>query len=331
MNKKIDYFSIIKEAIEITKNNRVLWWFGFLSIFAGMGSSFNSNFSGNSSDKNSLDEMEYASLFRKVSFYWENYAEWIILGIILIMVVCVGLFIIGLIGKSALIDSIVKVIRNEQVTFVDGFKRGVSFLKRMFLMSLLSVVTFLIFIFLVIFPVVRLFILKSYGIAIFLGLVGLMLILFVSILYFYLLRYAQIYLISSNLGVVESIKLAYRLFEKNMKESLIMGLVMIAVSFVLGIGIFLIVLAIFIPGGILGVLVYKTMSDLALIVLGILAGLLILGIFIFISSVLNVFSQTVWILFFNQIAKQEEKRDGLETEKEATKIIEGTEVEPNIS
>lgn len=331
MNKKIDYFLIIKEAIDITKNNRVLWWFGFLSIFAGMGGSFNGNFSGNSSDKNNLDEMEYASLFRKVSFYWENYTEWIILGIILILIFCIGLFIIGLIGKSALIDSIVKVIKNEQVTFVAGFKRGTGFLKRIFLMSLLTVVTFLMFIFLVIFPVVRLFILKSYGIAIFLGLVGFMLIFFVSILYFYLIRYAQIYLISSNLGVFESIKLAYRLFEKNMKESLIMGLVMIAVSFVLGIGILLIALVIFIPGGILAALAYKMMSDLALIVLGILAGLLIIGFFIFISSVLNVFSQTVWVLFFNQIAKQEEKGDSLEAEREATKIIEGTEVEPNMS
>lgn len=330
MNKNIDYFSIIKKAIDVTKKNKTLWWFGLLSIFAGSGTSFNYNFSDSSSSEKEFSEMEYASLLRKISFYWENYTEWIILGIIVLVVIFVGLYLVGLIGNGALIDSILKVIKNEKITFRSGFKRGVFFLKKIFLLNMLFFFSFLVFIFILVFPVIRLFILESYGAAIFLGMVAFFLLIFVAVLVFYLKKYAQLYLIGGDLGVIESIKLAYRLLEKNIKESLIMGLVMMVVGLILGLGIILVAMLIFIPGGLIGLAVHDLMSKATITGLVLMFWILIIVLFILISAVLNVFYQTSWILFFDQIAKQELPEEKVVAQEKTPKIIKEPGIEPNV-
>lgn len=329
MDRKIEYLSIVKEAINITKNNKILWWFGLLSIFGGISFSFNGNFSGNS-DKNNFDEMTYANMVRRFSFYWENYSQWIILVGVIIIAICIAFYILGIIGRGALLDSIIKVCKNEKITFSSGFKKGVKLLKQIFLLNITFAFVFLIFIFILVFPIVRLILLESYGIAIFLGLIALMLIISISILFFYLAKYALIYLVNNNSGVFESIKLAYRLFEKNIKESFIMGLVMIAIGLIFGMIVGFIFVAFLIPGGIAGIMVYKLFGKVAVIFLVIFLGLILVAMTFLMSAVLNVFSQTTWFLFFVEIAKNKNYEESLEINIENEKIIKNPEPESNI-
>ncbi len=315
MQNKIDYRSIVKKAINITVSNKILWWFGFLAIFSGSYLSFNYTFPSNSSEKK-MDEMEFMNMMRKISFCWESYREWIILGIIFLIVVLIGFFVLGLIGRGALIDSIFKIIKDETFSFSSGIKRGIHFLGRLFLINLFFSLAFLILIFILAFPVIRLFIFKSYLIASSLGLVAVVLLVSIFILFFYLKRYAELYLISSDLSVLNSIKLAYKLFEKNIKESFIVSLILIALNIIIGIILTLITLGLFVPGGILGVIAYTTMGELTAIVFIIMATLFFVGLIVFVRSILNVFFESIWVLFFYEIAnKKEDPNNLLEREK----------------
>ncbi|HBI17611.1 MAG: hypothetical protein UR60_C0017G0017 [Candidatus Moranbacteria bacterium GW2011_GWF2_34_56] len=314
MKKKIDYVAIVKEAINITKRHRTLWWFGFLAIFSGSYSSFNYSFPSNNSENGEISEMEMMSMLRKVSFYWELYKEWIILGIILIVILLIALYIIGLIGRGALINSIFKSIKKEAFSFSSGLKTGVYFLGRLFLIKLFFSVAFLILAFVLIFPIVRLAVLESYTIAISLGIVAFLLLVSSAILFFYFRRYGEMYLIGSDLSISNSIKLAYRLFEKNIKESLLMGLVLIALNIVVGVVMVFVLLGLLIPLGIAGAIIYKLAGELTIIILAVIAILIFIGFLFLFSSILNVFFEAVWILFFHEIAKGD-KNDLLEKEK----------------
>lgn len=319
MKNRIEYFNIIKEAINITLKNRILWWFGLLAIFSGGYGSFNFRLPSGSGEGD-FDEMEYMNMIRRATFYWDLYKEWIILGIVILLIILIGLYILGIIGRGALIDSIFKVIKKEAFTFSSGFKRGLYFLGRIFLMDLLFTLVFLVSIFVLAFPVVRLVILESYGVAILLGIVALLILISLGILFFYIRRYAQIYLISSDLNVSNSVKLAYGLFEKNIKESLIMGIVSIGINFVIGIVFVFVFLLLLIPGSIIGVLVYNTGQQMIMIIAGILAIILFIGLTFFISSILNVFFETMWILFFNEIGKSREDGIALKEEGESVNL-----------
>jgi len=314
MKKKIDYVAIVKEAINITKRHRTLWWFGFLAIFSGSYSSFNYSFPSNNSENGEISEMEMMSMLRKVSFYWELYKEWIILGIILIVILLIALYIIGLIGRGALINSIFKSIKKEAFSFSSGLKTGVYFLGRLFLIKLFFSVAFLILAFVLIFPIVRLAVLESYTIAISLGIVAFLLLVSSAILFFYFRRYGEMYLIGSDLSISNSIKLAYRLFEKNIKESLLMGLVLIALNIVVGVVMVFVLLGLLIPLGIAGAIIYKLAGELTIIILAVIAVLIFVGFLFLISSILNVFFEAIWVLFFHEIARGD-KDDLLEKEK----------------
>lgn len=327
MKNKIEYLNLIKEAISITIKNRVLWWFGFLAIFSGAYFSFNYTLPGESSDSK-FDEMEYMNIIRKISFYWDLYSEWIILGIIMVVFLLIILYVLGLIGRGALINSIFKVIKKEPVSFSSGFSKGVHFLGRLFLINLFFSLAFLLLMFVLIFPVIRLVILKSYITAFSLGLVALLLLISIAILFFYLRRYGEMYLIGSDLTVVNSIKLSYKLFEKNIKESFIMGLVLIGINLLIGVGLIFIILGIAIPSWLVGVIFYKSISSLAILILGIIMSIVFVALMTFIRSILNVFFETMWILFFYEIANEKENITGIAEKEKDIDLATDAKVEP---
>lgn len=310
MKKKIDYVSIIKEAINITLKNRLLWWFGFLAMFGGGFGSFNYTLPNNSSEER-MDEMEIMNMMRRAAYYWDMYKEWIILGIVVVLLILIGLYVLGLIGRGGLIDSIFKVTKKEIFSFSSGFKRGLHFLGRIFLIDLFFSLAFLVSLFVLAFPVVRLFMLKSYGVAISLGIVAILLFVSIGFLFFYLRKYAQMYLVSSDVNVSDSLKLSYKLFEKNIKESLIMGVLVVATNFVVGIGFMVLIMVLLVPSAIIGVIVYNIGQKPIMIAALVLAIILFVGIMMFISSVVTVFFETIWVLFFGEIGKDGEESEVL--------------------
>ncbi|MFA6183511.1 MAG: hypothetical protein WC682_00235 [Parcubacteria group bacterium] len=330
MKNKIEYFQIIKDAMNLTKENKFLWWFGLLSMFGGMSGSFSYNFPNNSSKDKNFDEMAYMNIVRKASFYWEHYQEWIILGIILLAIIFIGLYFLGIIGRGALIDSTFKINKKENVNFSSGFKRGIYFFKRLFLVDMLFFIALIVSMFILIFPIVRLFILKSYSIAFSMGLVAFMLLISIFILFFYLKKYTQMYIISSDLNIANSIKLSYRLFEKNIKESFIMSLVVVAVNMVISMGLFFALLVAIIPIGVLGAIIYGLVGKLLLIIFACLFFLILIGGLIFVSSILNVFFQSIWVLFFVEIAKQKEIDGSLLAENNPIELINKKEIESSV-
>lgn len=331
MLKKIDYAKILKKSFRITIENKFLWLFGLMLALGGGGTSFNFNFpSGGSSDEK-IDEMTYMNAMRKVTYYWEMYKELIILGIVLLVLLGIAFYVLALIARGGLIGSIFKILKNEEVNFKKGFKEGAGYLGRMFLISLATMCSSIGLLVILAVPVIRLFVLKSYVAGSILGIFALFIFITFIILLSFLIRYAEIYLVSSNLGAYDSMKLGYRLFEKNIGNSLLMGLVFMGINFVVGMGILVMLFVLGIPTMLIGIVIYGVAGKTVSITLLILAVLLFMFLMIFISAVMNVFAQAVWILFFEEIARENNEEniapEIVKEEKEEIAVDSSVEVE----
>ena len=116
--------------------------------------------------------------------------------------------------------------------------------------------------------------------------------------------YAEFYIVLSNLGIRSAVEAGYGLLLKNIGNSLIFGLLLMAVSIAAAIvllpvaGIALVVL---VPTGI--AFYYLSMIAFALF-LG-FAIIFFLSAILFVSSIFQAYRQTAWTLFFREIAKSE--------------------------
>lgn len=327
--KKIDYFKLTKEAFTITKENKFLWWFGFLMMFCGGGMSYSYNFPGGSSD-DKIDEMTFMNMQRQVTFYWDLYKEWIITGIIILLVIGFALYILGLIAKSALIDSVFKILKEEEVDFKRGFKNGTGYLGRIFLINAIVLATVIGLLVILAFPVIRLFILDSKMAAVLMGIMAIFIFISFNIFVSFLKKYAEIYLISSNVGPLDAFRLAYNLIEKNILNSLLMWLVCLGIVFALGMGAAIAVFTLGLPLLFLGVAIYGIVGGIGVALLATVAIAVFLVLIFFVNSIFNVFFQTIWILFFREIAKtdEEKKEEELVSEESEKNILENTVAEP---
>lgn len=295
-NKNINYIQILKDAWKITWKNRFLWWFGFFIAIGGGGMS-SSRFNFSESEEDISPEM-----VEKMNYWWSMYWEWIFIGVVALFFVALGLYVLNIIGRGALISSLIKINNGGETNFSAGFNEGKKSFWKLFILNIVFGLAIILALAIIIFPIARLIFLEAYGAATMLGLIALPIIISIFILAAFLKIYSQIYLVGSGSGVGDSIKLAYGVFKKNIKGSVLMGLLLMVVGIIIGIGLVLIIIVGVIPLVVIGGLGYL-INPMVAVGVGVL-GLIALIVFVMIwQSAYMVFMQAVWIIFFSQIAK----------------------------
>ncbi|MEF3692105.1 MAG: hypothetical protein V3574_03580 [Candidatus Moraniibacteriota bacterium] len=319
MEKKIDFVQILGRALEITKQKKFLWWFGFFMTLGG-GISLSYNLGDSSEQEGKIDEMQFMSWMRKISFYWENYTGWVILGIALSVLILLIFYLWGLVNKGALIDSILKIEKNQSVDFKSGIKNGWRCLGKIFLLDFILFFIYFSIILILIFPVVRLFVLKAYGPGFFLALTAFLIFISFSFLLYFIKKYAEIYLIGGGVNPSRAFGLAYDLIGKNPKNTLLAGLAAIVVNILFSVLATLILFGITIPFILLGFsleLLWEKSLETSVVVF---VSVIFFGLLIFINSVYNVFIGAFWVIVFRFLAldknKEEEKIKEFSQEKE---------------
>ena len=109
------------------------------------------------------------------------------------------------------------------------------------------------------------------------------------------------YLVLKKKRVREAIKSAFHLFLAKWKESLLMGLCLLAINLIVGLGIFLALIILIVPFFLLGLIAHLLLSKLALVIVIILGMFTwLLSIFLIIS-VLTAFREAAWTLTFRKL------------------------------
>jgi len=302
--KELPYIEILKQAGRIVWQNKFLLWFGLLMALGSPG-----NFNvGNNED---WEKKGGAAAQSFIESHWQ-----IVLAIALVLfAVGIVLFLISLAAKAGLVKSVNLIAQNKKTTFRAGWKTGKKYVGKLFRLYLLFFFTVLVIIAVLALPAIFLAMKGSWVSAIVLGILAFA--VFIPLVYVIALTniFAEFYIILSDLGVWSAVENGYDLLLKNVKNSIVFGLLLVAVNIAAGIvllpvaGIALLIL---IPTGAIFFYMSKIIFGIFLFFAIVFFLLAVLSV----SSIFITFKTTAWTLFFREIAKVEKP----ETEKAAESV-----------
>ena len=289
--REIAFIEILKKAGQIVWQNKFLFWFGFLMTLGSPGS-FNV---GNNEGWNKKSD----AIRSFAEIHWQ-----LVLAIgLALFIFGILLFLLSLVGKAGLVQSISLIIQNRKTNFREGWKAGKKSLWNLFKLSLLFFFAIFIIVLVLSIPVIFLAVRGSWISAILVGLLAIAIFIPLAFILALTNIFAEFYIILSSLKVWSAVEAGYNLLIQNIKNSFIFFLLMLAVNMIMIVGIiflfiFIITLLILVPTGII-------FYGLGKIIFGIFLGLAILlalTILFFISSVFLAYKTTAWTLFFYEIA-----------------------------
>jgi len=315
--EKINYLEIFKKAWKTTWENKHLWWFGLFLFLAGGCFGFSFPFNRNFSGKN--PEIKKESVVFIENFIADHWI-WIIFGIVISALIFLCILILANIARAGLIKSIYFLEQGKIINFKNGFQLGKKYFWKILGLNILVMFLVAIFFAVIFVPVSFLFYLKSYVLGFIALILGCLMIIPLCLLSFFIKEYSIIYLVLSDLKIYASLENAYALLRKNILSSILMALFFIFFNLI----IFSIICAIiFVVSAILfviGSVLYVLLNKVGLI-LAVTGGIIPIAFaIIFFGSVLQVFRQAVWVLFFIEIASIKMKDSAGEKIKEE-KII----------
>lgn len=286
--KKIPFLDIFKKSLKITWKNKFLWICGFLILLDSLFSVFANRFENSS-----------------MNFYPT---------ITLLLFIALSFLLLKLLS----IASIIKVANNDVVYGQSSLLAIISETKK-YVVRLLAqqIIIFLMLIFFVgmlFSPVSYSLVLKNYIlVAIFLFIASIISIYLLVVAYL-IIKYARMFVVLADVSVRNSLEMAYSLFEKNVKESLLMILAAIGVYIFAIIASFVSALATLIILAPFFLLENFFSAKYLLLPTALVAIIAVCLQIIWLLSLMHAYVQTVWVLFFQKIT--------LESKKEEEKLVE---------
>ncbi|MFA6383585.1 MAG: hypothetical protein WCX17_04120 [Parcubacteria group bacterium] len=296
----INYLSILKKAWSITWSNKYLWWFGFFIALTSTGNIF--TYSNDNEKSTQWINQQMSDLIAA-------HGGLVISGILFALVICIILLVMRILSRGALIEGTAKAAKGEKGNFTQGVKNGKKYFWRIFLISFLVQLAMATIAILIATPIVFLFMTKSYVLGALLTLVGILIIIPLFILAFFLENFAFIYVVLSNISMVDAIENSYNLFRKNMGSSVVMALIFLPISIIIGLASIMLFLFLAIIFLVIGLVFFFIFGKIGAIMIVVLAAISILLLFFGVRSIYETFYQAAWVFFFHEIAspKIEEK------------------------
>lgn len=304
--KSIAYFEILKKALLIAWKNKFLWVFGLLVSLGSGISNMNWNMG-----KVSPENEEQAE--KILNFIQQN--PKIFIGIVFAAILLMMFFLfLRIMGNAGIIKAASDIAVYSQSTVKNIFKEIKKYFWPLFLVEAIVGMTILAVVLAMLIPVLYLFSIKSFVFATVSFSIALIILIPLIILACFIRKYACFYVVIGNIKVKMALEYAYGLFIKNIKESLTMGIIAFAIGIaaIVPILFFIFVsIVIFALLGLLFYVVFAKIGGITILIVGIIFGGLSLLIF---SSAYATFMQTAWVLFFQEISL-EKQRKKIATEK----------------
>lgn len=298
----MDYFALVKKAFQITIKNKYLWLFGF---FVGTSSGSYNYYSGGSGSGNSgSGNYSYQQFVNDARNFLADNWIWITVIGLLILAVIIFFLVMRILSQGALIGSVDKIDNAKNSSIKDGFKIGRKSFWSVFGIGFLSGITIFIAIIILGVPIMFLFVYKMYVRGVILALIGLVIFIPLTIVVNYMAVYGYRYVVLKNKKAIESLKLAFNLFIKNIWPSIVTSLILMLVGMMVMIATIILIIALGIPFLILGLLAYLAAKWVgAMIVIG-LAVVVFFVLMTFLGAAISTFQSSLWTLTFKELIKK---------------------------
>lgn len=293
--EKPNYIDIFKDALLLTWRKKYLWWFGFFVLLSGLSTSF-SNWS--SQDNEQMGQ-------RFLDFFAANQTLTLALVVVAVLFWLL-LTALGIVSRGALIKSINAEQEKKPADFKQGWQAGRRYFWRVLSVGLVTGLAVLVLLIVLAVPIVFFFY-NDYNVAgIILVILAAAIFLPVAFLSAFIRIYGEIYVVNAELSAWEALENAYALITKNLGRSIIVGLLLMVAGMALMMALLFALIPVAVAFALVGLIGYLILKKMGVMIVAVVAGVLLVGLFILASSVLQVFSQAVWVLFFRQIAAPKE-------------------------
>ncbi|MBU0671175.1 MAG: hypothetical protein ABH835_02785 [Patescibacteria group bacterium] len=303
----MEYGNIIKRSFHITFKNKVLWIFGMLVVSGGGGSFMGNSGSSFQQIGTEMDSNQMSDAFNEVSNFLSTYWQILLFVGIGLLLICLIAMILSIIAQGGLYKGANTASQGVKVKFGEHFKFGLEKFWRVLGINILLVLIMLGGIlagFIVLIPFLLLMVIPIIGwivgfLAIFLLVIAFILfVVGISLFVNYIYCYA---LIEDN-KIKESFKKAWHLLRANFGESLVMGIILFGITFLIAIVALLIIFTLLLVFGIIGYILYESAGLTALLIL-IAIGLLIMFVIgLFIKGIRNTYIFSAWVLTWQELS-----------------------------
>lgn len=328
----MDHFKVLKRALEITWRYRVLWVFGIILALTTGGGGGNGGaqgrFDGNAFLRDfSIPEGTLDEIFPMPVVPEAIVGTLIAIGVGLACLILL-LIVVSAVARYVAETALIRLVDDyeetgERRSIGQGFRMGWSRAAwRLFLMNLLIVLpTILVFLLLllVVAAPVLLFMdtpVRAIGIVGTIGLAFLLILLLIVVIVVLTLLMKFFYraCVLEGLGVVESIRRGYSVVRRNLKDVVVMWLLMVGVSIGIAIAMFIVMLLLLalgvlaggLPALLAGGLASQAFEGAVPWILGAVVGIPIFIVVValpllFLGGLVEVFKSSVWTLAYREL------------------------------
>lgn len=303
------YRKFLKEAWQLTKGYKYLWFFGLFSSFLYLGGEYQviTTFIEQSDGLIQINTwlIFLASFF--TSAFWSGLLEiffqnialfWTIIILLLLAIfILIVIVYIAVISQAALINQIIRISNSKRkivnYNIGESFHKGKKWFWSLLIVNLSSKILITLIFTLLSLPLLFIYITNSYFsvlVYVLLFLVFIPLALIVS----FVMKYAMVSVVSDNKKSIEAIEKAWLVFKNNWLVSFEMAFILFVINFLVGFLALIIISLLFGPMIILGV----DMGSAFLIALGLL---LSISSMILTATLLSVFQTATWTKLFLKI------------------------------
>ena len=237
----------------------------------------------------------------------------------ILFLIFIAIKILALISRGALIDGINKLDSKKKANFKSSFKVGIKKFWKILGIGLVAILIILATLLVISSPIVLFFVFKSYILGSILAVLGIFLFVLIATILSFVSRLAVLFAVCANFSVFSSYKEAYDLLTKKIGPVLMVWIIEIILKIIIGFISFFLFLSLIISQVLIGVSLYLTLKVAGLIVSVIFSLLVLLTIGIIWNGIVQVFLQSVWVLFFKEIATQKIKSQKEKEEVALTK------------
>jgi len=312
----LNYGEILKKSFNYTKNNRSLWFFGFILVLFGGGGGFAfPNFNINlGSDlfqkKGNTGIKSLPKIFPKIDP--STLLTIIIVGVVAIICIWLLVLFIQHLSRGALIEMVDDVDNGKSISIKGGFRGGFQYamplIGILIVISIPAIIASLVFGAILIGPGIGLIVAKKTILGIIAtilgGLVWILLIIVLAVAIGIVNMLASRFYVIDGVGIMNSIKKSYLLFRNNIGPTLLLWLINVGIGIGQAVVMLVIILLLFL---ILGILLGLPIVLLAMNTNIWLYALLIIpiGLFMlivsFIGGLFQSFFSVYWTLAFKDL------------------------------
>ncbi|MFA6392355.1 MAG: hypothetical protein WCW66_06480 [Patescibacteria group bacterium] len=306
------YRNIIREAWQFAWQKKFLWFFGLFAVLLGNGGEYEilfQNFDSISNKQTLIYNFENIAKTGQLKIYWDNVVSYFsnyTASAIGVFVLALAIFVIivwlVVISQAGLIDSTLKIKAGKKANLESGFLVGRKYFSQIFVLNLLSKFLIYALIFLIGIPLVYLFIEKeSWGWNIAFSIISFIILVPLSIVVSFIIKYASAFVIDKGLKTGEALKSGWKLFTSNWLITIEMALVVLGINFVLGMGLVIALTILSVPFILLALIFSILGSGIGLYIMGVMLVVVLVAAGFIAGSFISTFQFVSWTLLYKKL------------------------------